>query len=30
MDNLIGKVARILWSLDSEGQLRLERMGKVQ
>jgi signal peptidase I len=30
MDNLIGKVARIFWSLDSEGELRLERMGKVQ
>ena len=30
MDHLIGKVTRIFWSLDSEGDLRLERMGKVQ
>ena len=29
MDHLVGKVTRIFWSLDSEGDLRLERMGKV-
>lgn len=29
MDNLVGKVTRIFWSLDSRGELRPERMGKV-
>jgi len=29
MDNLVGKVTRIFWSLDDEGRLRGERMGKV-
>lgn len=29
MDNLIGKVTRIFWSLDSSGELRAERLGKV-
>jgi signal peptidase I len=29
MDNLIGKVTRIFWSLDSRGELRAARMGKV-
>lgn len=29
MDNLIGKVTRIFWSLDSGGELRAERLGKV-
>ncbi|MDA9438573.1 signal peptidase I [Bradyrhizobium sp. CCBAU 51745] len=30
MDNLIGKVTRIFWSLDSGGGLRPGRMGKVE
>jgi signal peptidase I len=30
LDNLVGKVTRIYWSLDSRGELRPERMGKVQ
>jgi len=30
MDNLIGKVTRIFWSLDSRGELRPERLGKVR
>ncbi len=30
MDNLVGKVTRIFWSLDSEGELRAERLGKVR
>lgn len=30
MDNLIGKVTRIFWSIDSRGELRAERLGKVQ
>jgi len=29
MDNLVGKVTRIFWSLNSRGELRAERMGKV-
>ncbi|MBR0832978.1 signal peptidase I [Bradyrhizobium manausense] len=29
MDNLVGKVTRIFWSLDSRGGLRPDRMGKV-
>ena len=29
MDNLVGKVTRIFWSLDEDGRLRGERMGKV-
>lgn len=29
MDNLVGKVTRIFWSLDSRGELRAERLGKV-
>lgn len=29
MDNLIGKVTRIIWSLDEDGEPRFERMGKV-
>jgi signal peptidase I len=29
MDNLVGKAVRIFWSLDDEGELRTERMGKV-
>ncbi|MBW7974696.1 signal peptidase I [Bradyrhizobium sp. BR 10289] len=29
MDNLVGKVTRIFWSLDDNGRLRGERMGKV-
>ncbi|MCK1394716.1 signal peptidase I [Bradyrhizobium sp. 1] len=29
MDNLVGKVTRIFWSLDRNGRLRGERMGKV-
>jgi signal peptidase I len=28
-DNLVGKAVRIFWSLDDEGELRTERMGKV-
>ncbi|MDA9548219.1 signal peptidase I [Bradyrhizobium sp. CCBAU 45321] len=30
MDNLIGKVTRIFWSLDDEGEPRFERLGKVE
>lgn len=30
MDNLIGKVTRIFWSLDEEGEPRFERLGKVE
>jgi signal peptidase I len=30
LDNLVGKVTRIYWSLDNGGELRAERMGKVQ
>ncbi|MBR1091277.1 signal peptidase I [Bradyrhizobium manausense] len=29
MDNLVGTVTRIFWSLDSRGELRAERLGKV-
>jgi len=29
MDNLVGRVTRIFWSLDGNGDLRTERMGKV-
>ncbi|EJN12131.1 signal peptidase I [Bradyrhizobium sp. YR681] len=29
MDHLVGKVTRIFWSLDRNGRLRAERMGKV-
>ena len=29
LDNLVGKVTRIFWSLDSRGELRAERLGKV-
>ena len=29
MDNLVGKAVRIFWSLDSRGELRPDRMGKV-
>ena len=29
LDNLVGKVTRIYWSLDSRGGLRADRMGKV-
>lgn len=30
MDNLVGKVTRIFWSLDEDGEPRLERIGKVR
>ncbi|WP_025037210.1 signal peptidase I [Bradyrhizobium sp. DOA9] len=30
MDNLIGKVTRIYWSLDEDGEPRFERIGKVE
>ena len=30
MDNLIGKVTRIFWSLDEDGEPRFERIGKVE
>ncbi len=30
MDNLVGKVTRILWSLDEDGEPRFERLGKVE
>jgi signal peptidase I len=30
MDNLVGKVARIIWSLDEDGEPRFERLGKVE
>ncbi|MVT49228.1 signal peptidase I [Bradyrhizobium yuanmingense] len=30
MDNLVGKVTRIFWSLDDEGEPRFERLGKVE
>jgi len=29
MDNLVGKVTRIFWSVNSRGELRAERLGKV-
>lgn len=30
MDNLVGRVTRIIWSLDDDGEPRFERMGKVR
>ncbi|WP_375159706.1 signal peptidase I [Bradyrhizobium sp. RDT46] len=30
MDNLIGKVTRVFWSLDEDGEPRFERLGKVE
>ena len=30
MDNLIGKVTRIFWSLDEDGEPRFERLGQVE
>ncbi|MBR0709692.1 signal peptidase I [Bradyrhizobium liaoningense] len=30
MDNLVGKVTRIFWSLDENGDPHMERLGKVQ
>lgn len=30
MDNLVGRVTRIIWSLDEDGEPRFERMGKVR
>ncbi|TQF30983.1 signal peptidase I [Bradyrhizobium sp. UNPA324] len=30
MDNLVGKVTRIFWSLDEDGEPRMERLGKVR
>ncbi|TCU68427.1 signal peptidase I [Bradyrhizobium sp. R2.2-H] len=30
MDNLVGKVTRILWSLDEDGEPRFERFGKLE
>ncbi|WP_339034444.1 signal peptidase I [Bradyrhizobium symbiodeficiens] len=30
MDNLVGKVTRIFWSLDEDGEPRFERMGEVE
>ena len=30
MDNLVGKVTRIIWSVDEEGELRPERIKKVK
>ena len=30
MDNLVGKVTRIFWSLDEDGEPHLERLGKVR
>ncbi|MBC9875780.1 signal peptidase I [Bradyrhizobium sp. INPA01-394B] len=30
MDNLVGRVTRIFWSLDARGELRPDRMGKVE
>jgi signal peptidase I len=29
MDHLVGKVSRIFWSLDTNGRLRAERLGKL-
>jgi signal peptidase I len=29
MDNLVGRVRRIFWSLNDEGEPRFERLGKV-
>ena len=30
MDNLVGKITRIIWSLDEDGEPRFERIGKVE
>ncbi|KYG98816.1 signal peptidase I [Bradyrhizobium sp. DOA1] len=30
MDNLVGKVTRIFWSLDEDGEPNIERLGKVE
>ncbi|WP_027552487.1 signal peptidase I [Bradyrhizobium sp. Cp5.3] len=30
MDNLVGRVTRIFWSLNADGEPRFERLGKVQ
>ncbi|TFV39336.1 signal peptidase I [Bradyrhizobium frederickii] len=30
MDNLVGKVTRIIWSLDEDGEPHFERLGKVE
>ncbi|KYK43626.1 S26 family signal peptidase [Bradyrhizobium liaoningense] len=30
MDNLVGKVTRIIWSLDEDGEPRFERLGNVE
>lgn len=30
MDNLVGKVTRIFWSLDEDGEPHIERLGKVR
>lgn len=30
MDNLVGKVTRIIWSLDEDGEPHMERLGKVR
>ena len=30
MENLVGKITRIIWSLDEDGEPRFERMGKVE
>ncbi|WP_298241185.1 signal peptidase I [uncultured Bradyrhizobium sp.] len=30
MDNLVGRVTRIFWSLDEDGEPRFERLGKVR
>ena len=30
MDNLVGKVTRIFWSLDENGEPHMERLGKVR
>lgn len=30
MDNLVGRVTRIFWSLNTNGEPRVERLGKVR
>jgi len=30
MDNLVGRVTRIFWSLDEDGEPHIERLGKVR
>lgn len=30
MDDLVGKVTRVFWSLDEDGEPRFERFGKVE